>query len=218
MSVGRAVRDLMGPAFPLAGRVYRRVFVDVRKVADHVPELGQDALLLDVGTGDGEILNHVLDRQPTVRVVALDTITDVGGWLRPDLAHRVSLRPGTLVADYVRDDGPPVDAALLSDVVHHVPQESRPQLFRDVLAAFGDHPPVVIVKDIIPFGARSAFAFWADRNITGDKGVRAVGPAELVDIVRSVWPEARVRSTGLERVDNPNYCLVFTDRAGAHVA
>ncbi len=203
----------MGPAFPIAGNAYRRVFVDVRKVAAAIPELGADAVLLDVGGGDGAVLNPLLDRQPTLRVVAVDLAEDIGGMLRPDLAGRVTLHPATSVAQLVAAEPGPYTAALLSDVLHHVPPAAREELLADVLGAFGDGPRTLIVKELVPSGARSALAFWADRNISGDKGVQAVSPAALVDLVHRVWPEAAVTTTTLADRDFPNYMLVFTDPA-----
>ncbi|MCW2681159.1 MAG: hypothetical protein JWM62_2560 [Frankiales bacterium] len=213
MSIGTAARRTLGPLFPLAGRAYRRVFVDVRKVAAAVPELPHGAVLLDVGGGDGEILNHLLDRQPGLRIVALDLAAVIGTALRPDLRPRVDLRPGTSVRAYLDAGGEAADAVLLSDVFHHVPPVDREQLVRDVLDAFGGNPPLLVVKDIVPAGVRSGLAFWADRNISGDRGVQAIGPAELTDLVCGVRPDLVVSPTGLLDVDAPNYCLVFRPRA-----
>lgn len=211
MSVGSGVRSLLGPLFPIAGNAYRRVFVDVRKVAAAIPDLGPDAVLLDVGGGDGAVLNPLLDRQPTLRVVAVDLAEGIGSMLRPDLADRVELHPATSVADLVARRPGPYSAALLSDVLHHVPAHQRAQLIGDVLSAFGSGPRTLIIKELVPSGARSALAFWADRNISGDRGVEAVSPAALVDLVRGVWPQALVRTTTLVDTDYPNYALVFTD-------
>ena len=71
---------------------------------------------------------------------------------------------------------------------------------------------MLIVKELVPSGARSALAFWADRNISGDKRVEAIGPAALVDLVHRVWPGAAVRTTALVDQDFPNYMVVFTGR------
>ena len=209
------VRAILGPAFPAAGNAYRRVFVDVRKVAAAIPDLGQDAVLLDVGGGDGAILNPLLDRQPTLRVVAVDLAENIGSMVRPDLLGRVDMHPGTPVRELAKVTGRTYAAAFLSDVLHHVPPAEREQLLRDVLGALGGGSRTLIVKDIIPQGARSALAFWADRNISGDRGVQAISPTELVDLVRVVWPDAQVTRTPLADVDFPNYCLVFTDRPPA---
>ncbi len=209
MSIGALARKALGPAFPVAGRAYRRIFVDVRKVAAVVPVLPVGGLLLDVGGGDGDVLNHLLDRQPSLRVVALDLASSVGTWVRPELQHRVERRPATSVRDYIGAGGPAVDMVLLSDVFHHVPIEHREQLVRDVLESFRGKPPILVVKDIVPAGLRSWLAFWADRNISGDRGVSAISPAELNTLVTSVRQDLQMESTPLLEMDAPNYCVVF---------
>jgi hypothetical protein len=186
------------------------VFVDVKKVAAHFPPLPQDSLLLDVGGGDGAILNPLLDRQPTLRVTAVDIADSIGLAIRPDLRPRVDVRPSTSVRDYIDGGGEAPTAVFLSDVFHHVPPKQRAELVRDVIDAFGSRAPVVIVKDIVPQGFRSALAFWADRNISGDRAVRPIGPMELTGLFRNARLELEPRATGLVDVDYPNYMLVFT--------
>ena len=97
----------------------------------------------------------------------------------------------------------------MSDVLHHVPPEDRVQLIRDALESFGGKPPLLVVKDIVPEGFRSWLAFWADRNISGDRGVTPISPAALVDLVQEVRPDLVVSATNLIELDFPNYCLVF---------
>jgi hypothetical protein len=211
MSAGQLVRRALGPAFPVAGSAYRRVFVDVRKVAACLPVLPGGSTLLDVGLGDGSITNPLLDRQPDLRVIGVDLAPSIGGMIRDDLRSRVELHPATSVAELVAAGPLDIAAAFLSDVFHHVSSDARAGLVTDVLSAFGDRPRTLIVKDIVPQGARSRLAFWADRNISGDRGVQAIGPAEMVTLVRSVWPKSRVEATDLVDVDHPNYCLVFRE-------
>lgn len=215
MPVGATARRVLGPAFPAIGAAYRRVFVDVRKVAAAIPNLGPEAILLDVGGGDGAILNHLLDIQPALRVVAVDLAGDIGQMIRADLADRVELRPQTSVADWVAEDHPAVTAAFLSDVLHHVPRDQHEGLVADIVAAFRGRPVTLIIKDIIPAGTRSKAAFLADWYISGDRAARPISPVELVDLVGRVLPGATVEVTGLSRVDYPNYCLVFRGTANA---
>lgn len=183
------------------------MFVDVRKVAACVPPV--DGLLLDVGGGDGAILNSLLDRQPALRVTAVDIAPAIGQSIRKDLRSRVDLRPATSVRQYIQQGGEPPRAVLVSDVMHHVQPVDRGDLIRDLLECFGDNPPVLVVKDVVPQGIRSAFAFWADRNISGDKAVSPIGPTALVDLVRSVRPDLSVESTPLLDIDYPNYLVVL---------
>lgn len=210
MTVGTASRKLLGPLFPIAGNLYRRAFVDLRDVAACIPQLGDNARLLDVGGGDGALLNPLLDRQPDLRVVVVDLATDIGSALRPDLAHRVELLPGTSVRDYLATDPPKFDAALLSDVIHHVPPAERPALLAEVISALKPSGWMLLIKELVPSGPRSAAAFWADRNISGDRGVSPISPVELVDLVRSVHPTVGLRTTPLIDLDHPNYMLVFS--------
>jgi len=211
MRVGQLARRALGPTFPVAGAAYRRVFVDIRNVANALPELPPGSTLLDVGIGDGAITNAILDRQPDLEVIGIDTAPEIGGMLRPDLRDHVELHPATSVAELAASRTLAISAAFLSDVLHHVPGDARAGLIADVLSAFGGAPRQLIVKEIIPQGPRSRAAFWVDRNISGDRGAKAIGPTELVSLVRSVWPTAQVQTTDLQQVDYPNYCLIFRE-------
>ncbi len=207
MSLGSLARATLGPLFPVVGAAYRRLFVDVAKVAAALPVF--ESPLLDVGGGDGAVLNPLLDRQPWLRVTAVDLAPVIGQSIRADLRPRVDLRAGTSVREYIASGGSPPGAALLSDVLHHVRPEDRLQLVRDVLEAFQDRPPVIAVKEIVPQGVRSACAFWADRNISGDRGVTALSPSELLDLMHAADGRLRSTVTPLLDVDRPNYCVVF---------
>lgn len=69
---------------------------------------------------------------------------------------------------------------------------------------------MLIVKEVVPRGLRARAAFWADRNISGDRGVSPIGPVQLTDLISAVDPALVPRTTPLLEVDYPNYCLVFT--------
>jgi hypothetical protein len=211
MSVGQVARRALGPAFPVAGAAYRRIFVDVRKVAECIPALPGGSVLLDVGIGDGSITNHLLDLQPDLRVIGVDLAPSIGSFIREDLRDRVELHPATSVAEIVAAGLPEISAASMADVLHHVPPDARPGLVTDILSAFGDRPKTLIVKDMLPHGPRAVAAFWADRHISQDDCVEPLGPAAVVSLVRSVWAESKVAVTDLQRVDYPNFCLVFSD-------
>lgn len=213
MSIGATARRLLGPAFPVVGAAYRRVFVDIRKVAGCIPSMPDDALLLDIGVGDGAILNPILDLQPTLRVIGIDLAPDIGLWVHPEHRSRVELHPSTTVRDYIAAGGESPHAVLLSDVFHHVPSAERPALVRDIRDLFENRSPVIIVKDIIPHGLRSRLAFWADRNISGDHLVEAAGPVEVSALLRSTIPGLRVESSRLAEKDYPNYCIVYRGMA-----
>lgn len=214
MSAGTLARSALGPLFPLVGSAYRRAFVDIGKVAQVVPRLPDGALLLEVGAGDGAVLDRILARQPALRAVALDLAPDICGWVQPERLSRVTVRSATSVREYAAQGESP-DAVLLADVFHHVPPPERAQLVREVLAVFGDKPPLVVVKDVDLGGLRSRAAFWADRYISGDRGVVPMPPGPLTEMMLAADPGLQVETTTLYDVDRPNYCLIFRGAASA---
>jgi hypothetical protein len=210
MSAGTAARRLLGPLFPVAGAVYRRVFENIDKVASAVPSLPHGSLLLDVGGGDGALLNPLLRLQPTLRATLVDIAPIVGGFLRADVRGRVELRPGTSVRDYIDSGGEAPAAVLMADVFHHLAPSIRLDVIRDVCDVFGENPLLVIVKDVQPTGLRARTAFWADRYVSGDRGVTPIELAEVVDLFRSIRPDIVASPTTLLAHDHPNYCVVLS--------
>jgi hypothetical protein len=188
--------------------------MDVRKVAQTIPVLPDGALLLDVGGGDGAILNPLLDLQPRLRITSVDIAPTIGQLVRPDLRERITFHPGKSVRQYIDEGGEAPTAVFISDVFHHVRPQLREDLIRDLLDVFGSEPPFIMVKDLVPQGARSRLAFWADRNISGDREVSAISPAELTNLIRGVDPSLSVRATGLVNLDFPSYLLIFTRVSG----
>ena len=203
MPPGQIARRVLGPAFPIFGAAYRRVFLDIAKVADWMAERAPpDARILDVGGGDGYVIDAVLARRPDIRVTMSDLSPSIGGVISPAHRSRVELRPATSVDEI---DGA-YDAITLSDVAHHVPVDERPAFFAALAAAARRTGcSMVLVKDIQPQGFRAKLAELADHWITGDWHVRQLAP-EAIEL------------PGFERAelampDFPNYCLMLRPSA-----
>jgi hypothetical protein len=215
MSIGSFARRLLGPRlFPFAGRLYRAVFVDLGKVAKAAARvIPKNALVLDIGGGDGEPLNHLLSIRPDILVRMLDLSPTVGGSIRPEFASRVTVMPATSVRDYVRSKLDSPQAVILNDVVHHVPVPDRLAFFADIHECVSVAPGTkLIIKDIEPGHFRSRLSFWADRYITGDRSVRLVSRSEMGDYVRATCGSVDAEETSLYREDCPNYMIAFTLR------
>ncbi|HTX49816.1 MAG TPA: methyltransferase domain-containing protein [Caulobacteraceae bacterium] len=193
----------MGPVFPVFGEVYRRAFVDIDKVAEWMAaRLPPDARVLDVGGGDGFVMNAVLARRDDIRVTMTDLAPQIGGVIAPAHRPRVELRPATSVESV---DGA-FDVMTLSDVVHHVPFKARPAFFAALAAAaLRTGCGSVLIKDIQPGGLRARLAELGDHYITGDRQVQQLPPEAIV-------------LPGFERAelampDYPNYGLAFKPAA-----
>lgn len=199
MSPGQFARRLLGSHFHIAGEAYRRIFVDMDKVTDtmirHIP---QGAHVLDVGGGDGYVVDLLLTKRPDIRVTMTDIAPEIGSFIREANRARVTLMPGTDVATI---EGR-FDVITLADVVHHVPAVQRPAFFDTLsVVAFRTGAKTVLVKDIEPGNLRALLSLWGDLYITCDKGVSLV-ESEAVGI-----PGFDRGETAMP--DFPNYCVTF---------
>ena len=210
MSPGQMARRLLGRrAFRLLGRAYRRVFVDLRKVVQSFPPLPEGAEILDVGGGDGEVVNLLLARFPSVRLTMIDLGDNIGTALDPRYRDRVRILPKTSVAAYAQQADEPPDVLILSDVLHHIPVDQRVGFFEDLENLVRGKAVTLIVKEVAPDGVRSRCAYLADRYISGDHNVAFLGPAQLKALVLGTFSSATAEETRLIHTDFPNYALVF---------
>jgi len=210
VSPGPLLRRLLGDRwFPILGRLYRRVFVDLRKVVEGFPEVPEGGHILDVGAGDGELMNLLLPLNPGATATLIDVAPQVGGWLRADLRDRVEALPETSVAAYAKRKRP-VDLVILSDVVHHLPLPERPGLLADLRELLGGRAAKLVVKEVEPGSWRAQIYYLADRFITGDRNVHFIRRDEVRQLVQSALPDAACQETDLYRRNPPNYCLIFS--------
>jgi 2-polyprenyl-3-methyl-5-hydroxy-6-metoxy-1,4-benzoquinol methylase len=215
MSLGSMARAVLGDRwFPVVGRYYRALFVDLEKVIDSFPAPAPGAAVLDIGGGDGELINVFLARHPEARVTMIDLKPQLGGAIRADLRSRVEILAGTSIRDLVTRAAGPFEMIILSDVIHHIPAAARPAFFRDLGDLVGARAATIVIKDIDPGSFRSTMSYLADRYISGDRNVQLTGQSEMVELVRATFPAAVARPTRLVEVDAPNYCLVFAIPAG----
>src|SRR5258708_573418 len=118
MSIGSLARALLGKrGFARVGRYYRALFVDLDKVADCLPAMPAGAVILDVGGGDGALVDRLLERQPEARVTMLDLKDDLGNAVRPELRDRLEILPRTNLVQYAALGRRQPDLIVVSDVV-----------------------------------------------------------------------------------------------------
>lgn len=214
MSAGRVVRALLPErAFLQAAELYRSLFVDLEAVVDCLPAPPPGAEILDVGGGDGALLDRVLARHADARATLVDLAPQVGVAIAPARRDRVRFLPSTRLADARAGGAPPPDWVMLSDVLHHVPRSERASLLAELRDFVGTRPITLVVKDVAPGGLRSRMAVLADRWISGDRGVELLAPREVERLVLSSFPELIAHETPLQRRDAPNYCFVFAPRS-----
>ena len=208
MSLGSLTRRVLGRRlFARIGPAYRAVFVDLSKVVDSMPDLGGCRRVLDIGGGDGEVINLLLERHPHLEATMIDLAQNLAAAVKPHVRNRVRVLPRTSVRAYAALGEPRPDLVILSDVLHHVPVPLRPQLLADVRDLLEAWPALLVIKDVEPGSWRARLGYLADRYVSGDRQVELQPRAELVDLVRRVFDGASVEESPLMTVDRPNYSI-----------
>jgi hypothetical protein len=207
---GALVRRLLGDRlFSHVVERYRSVFVNLDEVAACIPTLPAGAEILDVGGGDGALLDRLLRIQPHVRATLVDQSPRVGLSLDERHRERVRLLASRAVSECAAVGVPPPQAIVISDVLHHVPPGQRLGFLREV-AEFGQASArFVAIKEVAPEGWRARLGLLSDWYVTGDRHVELIAPEELVPLVLEAFPGFVARPTRLLERDAPNYCIVF---------
>lgn len=209
MSPGQIARRLLGPQlFKPIGDAYRSFFVDLVAVAASFPPVPRRASILEVGGGDGQLLNALLARFPEARATMIDISPRVGDALDTSLLARVQLHPNTSIKQYIDRGHTPPDVISVCDVVHHVPPDQRVRFFADLRPLIGPDT-LLVVKDIRPGTPRAYLSYWADRYISGDRQVDLLDESELETLVKSAIPGVHATRTPLYEQDAPNYAITF---------
>ena len=167
MKIGPAIRTRLGKYEIPAADAYRSFFINLADCAELVASLWPAKRILEVGCGDGSFGERILDRYPDAHYVGIDVADHPGRLYRGDPARaEFHSMPSS---EYLRTDPEPFDLVLVVDVVHHVPDDLREGLLRDVraLTAPGGHYAVKDWEPTRTVGHWAAYA--ADRFITGDR-------------------------------------------------
>jgi hypothetical protein len=202
---GQIARRLLGRHFEGVGNVYRRIFVDLDRIVDVFErELPRDAKVLDIGGGDGALIERLLDRRPDLAVTMCDLAPSIGAFLSDANRAKVKLLPAT---DFTKVTGA-YDSVTISDVIHHVPSDGRDDFFRSLaVSCDGWGCRKIILKDIEPGSWRATLSLLADRYVTGDRHVVLFSRANFAGLARRYFPKAgRVSAVP----DWPNYCEVLS--------
>jgi Methyltransferase domain len=209
---GPVIRRLLGERLALhAGRWYRAIYVDLAKLADALSTvIPPDSHVLDVGGGDGQPLNHLLDRRPDLRITTIDPAPGVGQWVEGRFNSQVTCLPGTSLADYLSNGRADPDAILISDVLHHIPEAARAGFVGSIRVILERVPRLrIIVKDVEPGSWRALLGFWSDRYITGDRNVSPISSAKVTSLFEEALGPLQREDTNLFEVDMPNYAITF---------
>jgi len=185
--------------------MYRRIFVDLEQLSEVLlPHLPHSARILDIGGGDGELLNHLLRARPDLTIDMVDIAPVVGKFIQPDHARKVRKFTRTPVEDLPAENTG-YDIALISDVMHHLPADYRETFLQSIRARLRNDG-CLLIKDIEPGHAISSLSLFCDMYVSGDKGVSLIPLQELEFLCERLEPTS-MSEIGLLKIDRPNYAL-----------
>jgi 2-polyprenyl-6-hydroxyphenyl methylase/3-demethylubiquinone-9 3-methyltransferase len=207
MPIGPTVRALFGKHERRIADLYRGLFMNL---ADYGAKVGTWAphprRILEVGCGEGAVTEILAETFADAAILAID-ITPRAGRLYRGRRERVEFREAT-VQSIAGEQAGAFDLIVLSDVMHHIPDELR----GEVLAAIG--------RALAP-GGRFILKDWSksatpihwlchggDRWLTGDR-VAHLSPSEAKLLVAQHVPGLQPVGEGRIRPWRNNYALVF---------
>lgn len=204
LAPGQIARRLMGPYFRPVGDAYRRVFVNLERIADLLVEVApNEARILDIGGGDGALIDRLLNRRPDLAITMCDIAPVVGAFLSVTNRRKVTQLPGT---DF-RVVAGTFDVVMITDVMHHVPVDQRNSFFRSLAKSCDDWGcTLLFFKDVEPGHFRAVLSLIADWYITGDRHVVLFSRSEFQKMAKRYFPDASSTSF---MPDSPNYCEVL---------
>jgi hypothetical protein len=170
------------------------------KVVDWMaPQIPPGARVLDVGGGDGYVVELLLTRRRDISITMTDIAPSIGSFVSAANRSRVTLLPGTDISNVQGR----FDVLTLADVIHHVPTAQRPAFFASIgEAARRLGVSTALVKDILPRGPRAMLSLLSDLYVTGDKGVSLMHPDEIII--------PGFQRVALDIPDFPNFCARYT--------
>jgi 2-polyprenyl-6-hydroxyphenyl methylase/3-demethylubiquinone-9 3-methyltransferase len=190
MPVGTTIRGYLGPFERRAAEAYRSWFVDLDELAIDIASLGPFASILEIGAGDGVLAEALLEHSPEAELLGIDIAAEPGRLVDHPRATFRQVSTGELLAN----EASRYDLVVLSDVIHHVPAEARVQLLADAGRLTQDDGTLVVKDWERNAGAVHHVADFADRRISGDRGVSFLSREELFGLVEQALPAWSVQS------------------------
>ena len=190
-SIGSTVRRAFGPYERQVAEWYRRIFVDLDDLARQIREWVNPTSILEIGCCEGALAERLARNFPAAKYLGID-ITPRLGRLVKHPPTNVSFRHVT-AQELAREAKGQFDLVVISDVIHHVPQDLRPQILtaaKDLLSE-GGH---LVVKDWVRRPTLiHAVSYFADVYIGGDKNTHYMSLDQQRSLIKSTFGRGAIR-------------------------
>lgn len=181
MSIGPAVRRMLGPIEAPISSAYRSMFINVGDLGKAMTAVPFGSRVLEVGVGDGMIASQIIGRRPDATVLGIDLAENPGSLFEGD-NQRVEFR-SISTAELRSEDPGTFDAIIIADVLHHVPPAIRPALLSDVSSLLADDGVLLVKETVVVKSPGYWMGRFSDRWITGDRNVSFLREEELDTLI-----------------------------------
>lgn len=180
------MRRAFGPWEREVAAAYRAIYIDLddlkRVLITQVPHAMR---ILEVGGGEGAVTELLARTYPQAQILSID-ITSRIGRLYAGPQDRVEFRQ-TSVSEVANEHPVAFDLVILSDVLHHVPQNLRESFVGDIARCVAPGGQLLIKEWARTPSPIHWLCYASDRWLTGDR-IAYMTPGELRELVGRVAP------------------------------
>lgn len=193
-----------GKIFQLLAPTYRRIFYSINMFTKMTIPQGFSGALLDLGGGDGAVLNKLLKSASPTLVYFIDPTPSAGMMVT---YPNVIKKSGFYLHEVKEIQDLSFDLILLVDVLHHVQPEMRKELLVRALNRLSSTGSLLI-KEVEPKGFRSKLTYWADVYISKDPVVSFLSLKDLTKLIHEIDPKlVLICHKRYNKWDFPNYAI-----------
>jgi 2-polyprenyl-3-methyl-5-hydroxy-6-metoxy-1,4-benzoquinol methylase len=186
MGIGASVRRTFGPWERQVASAYRAIYLDLgdleRVLARQVPRAMR---ILEVGGGEGAVTELLARAYGQAQIISID-ITPRIGRLYAGRQDQVEFRHAS-IGEMADEQPMAFDLVILSDVLHHVPQDLREGFLGDIARCLAPGGQLVIKEWARTPSPIHWLCYASDRWLTGDR-IAFMTPAELRALVKRAVP------------------------------
>ena len=198
-----------GFLFRLLAPTYRRFFMSIKLFVRLTIPKQFDGSLLDLGGGDGEILNYLLKQRNPRNVYFVDPTPNSGSMIT-DL--KVVKHVGQYLHEVIEIQDLRFDLIILGDVLHRVEPHLRKTLLSDAIGRLSTQGSLLI-KEVEVKGIKSKLTYLADVYISKDPVVSFVSKTTLMGLIHEINPKLNITTHyRYNKWDHPNYAISISLR------
>jgi 2-polyprenyl-3-methyl-5-hydroxy-6-metoxy-1,4-benzoquinol methylase len=188
MKLGPLIRQMFGPYERHISAMYRSIYINIDAFVELVVQWKPNAKkILEVGCGEGAVTERLKAAYSDANITAIDITPRVGRLYRGSLDGVQFIR--CAAQDIAATESGQYDLVVLSDVLHHVPQEFRQALLDAIRTALTPQGTLIFKDWQRSYAPIHWLCYASDRWLTGDR-VSYMTREEMREILARSFGEA----------------------------